>query len=241
MAYGLFADIFTSTEKKVAVQELEDAKIDYQLAEKRLKSAAEELFITRKKALITIEKTESKLKRRRDFSIENVTKIAVARASIRDFTEIIQNESKLPIDANYSENRNNLALGTSIGVIGAIGGGVLRSVGTRAFGSALGSATLGMGLFPLLGIASMGAAAYYSFKSFNNDDELNNIKKQKKEIDSYTDKIIKCTSDIISLKKVIEQETDKVNNLLDNGATSYHEIVETIKILCVNINKRFDI
>jgi hypothetical protein len=227
MAYGLFADIFTSTKEKEAVQKLEDAKIDYQLAEKRLKKAAESLYYARKSALKEIEDAESKLKRRRNFSINNVTEIAVARASVRNFTEIIQNESNLPDTDYYSEKRDNLIIGTTIGTLGAIGVGMLGRTAMATFGSLL---------FPLGAI--VGGLAMFAF---NTNDEYDKINKQTSEIKRVTDKIQQRISEIEYLTDDIVDNTYQLNKYIAIGKDDYQKIIEIIKSLCVNINKRFDI
>lgn len=227
MDYGLFADIFTSTEKKMAVQKLEDAKIDYQLAEKRLKKAAERLYYARKSALKEIEDAESKLKRRRDFSINNVTEIAVARASVRNFTEIIQNESNLPYTDYYSEKRDNLIIGTTIGTLGAIGVGMLGRTAMATFGSLL---------FPLGAI--VGGLAMFAF---NTNDEYDKINKQTKEIKRVTDKIQQCIREIENLRFDIEDNAYHLKEYITKGKDDYQTIIDIIKSLCVKINKRFDI
>ena len=198
-------------------RELEYTKINYRLAEKDLKSAADDLYEVRKLALKVIEDAEITLNRRRDFDLDNITEIALARASVRQFSDIVKKESNIS-KYNYSDNQYD----------------------TTSIITTLGSIGLSLFAFPILGVARaaiIGGSTFLSTRLLNDKkikDEIKHIKDEIKKLDD-------CKSNIEDLTKKIHKDTQFLEENLDKGADDYPIIVKTIKSLCNDINKKFDI
>lgn len=85
-------DLLNSDAKNKALKELEKAQLEYKLTGERANKDVVSLYYKRKEALHCIEQAELFLKKQPDFGIDNISKIAEYRASIRLFVEAVQNE-----------------------------------------------------------------------------------------------------------------------------------------------------
>jgi len=196
-------------------RELESTKINYRRAENDLKSAAYDLYRERADALKVIEDAEITLNRHRDFDLNNITEVALARASVRQFSDIVNKESNIS-QYNYSDNQYDItSIITTLGSIGLLFA------------------------FPISGVARtvIGGAVLLSTGLHNDKkikDEIQHIKDEIKKLDD-------CKSNIKNLAEKIHRDTQSLEEYLDKGSEYYPIIIKTIKSLCNDINKKFDI
>lgn len=149
-------DLFNSDKKKVALQRLEKAQIMYETTGNRASKSVESLYEMRKKAVIVIEEAELFLKGLPEIDIENITEIANARASIRLFTEALQNEANAKKALKDSTGKY-----TGVAIAGTAAGAAVATLGptaAMAFATTFGTAATGSAISTLSGVAATNAA-----------------------------------------------------------------------------------
>lgn len=149
-------DLFNSDKKKVALQRLEKAQIMYETIGKRASKSVESLYQMRKKAVVAIEEAELFLKGLPEIGIENITEIANARASIRLFTEALQNEANVKKALKDSSGKY-----AGAAIAGTAAGAAVATLGptaAMAFATTFGTAATGTAISTLSGVAATNAA-----------------------------------------------------------------------------------
>ena len=143
-------DLFNSDTKKKALKELEMAQKMYESTGRRASRAVQSLYEKRKEAVVAIESSELFLKKRPDFGIDNIKKVAYARVSIRLFTEALFKEK-------YSLNTIGGSTGKYAGaaMAGTAAGAAVATLGPSA---AMASAATGTAISTLSGAAATNAA-----------------------------------------------------------------------------------
>lgn len=160
---GVFSSLSKSNSKKEALQSLEIAQSEYESIGKEANMAVQQLYSLRKKAVHRIEDITSILEKQSDFGSDNFREIAEARASIRLFTEAMQNEkmaqdlTNTPIEKGHSNNISAEAVG--VGSVAA--GAAVATMGptaAMAIATTFGTAATGTAISTLSGAAATNAA-----------------------------------------------------------------------------------
>lgn len=149
-------DLLKNNKKKDALKNLEIAQQIYESKGLYASSLVNDLYKARKKAVKSIETAEVVLNKQPDFGIENIKKVADARASIRLFTEAILNEKKLSgtIDDPTGKYAGAALAGTTTGAAVA----TLGPSAAMAFATTFGTAATGTAISTLSGAAATNAA-----------------------------------------------------------------------------------
>lgn len=252
--------------KDQALKNYERANRELKKTGERGSEAAQALFLHRIEALKAIEAAERKLIKRHDFDIDNIRKIADAKAKIRQFAEAIQigNEDVDSSDVSFSFSefgkKAMIAFSTAFGsaatdsAISTISGTTTIEDRTIAWLSGLsgGAVAAGSAFLILTGPSgwALGAAAINKTTALKRknakiaqqaNEAADSLDRIKKKVEKSIDRINLC-------RKEIAEGIGALNSLMkgipiDNGQVKYNdeEIVKTIENLCTNINKKFTI
>jgi hypothetical protein len=148
--------MFNSDKKKDALHKLEMAQKDYESAGKRASESVTELYLVRKQAVKRIEQAENFLRKQTDFGVDNIEKVANARASIRKFTEAVQNETNITNSITDSTSKY-----AGVAVAGTVTGAAVAALGptaAMAIATTFGTAATGTAISTLSGVAATNAA-----------------------------------------------------------------------------------
>lgn len=148
--------MFKNKEKKEALKNLEDAQRVYMSTGRRASVAVQELYEKRKDALKIIEYAEDFLKKQPDFGYDNIKIVAEARASIRLFTENVQDEQQAL--KGISDPTSTYA---RLAMTGAGAGAAVATMGptvAMSIATTFGTAATGTAISTLSGAAATNAA-----------------------------------------------------------------------------------
>ena len=243
-----------SDKKDKALRELEASQKAYESMGKVGNEAVAKLYMVRKAAMLEIEKMEDILKRQPDFDIQSIKKIADARASIRLFTEAVQNEvrseqnNENSID-DYSEviamstTFATAALTAALRVLPGLATTARSTAGVVGSNVVLGIGSTLLSMAGPIGLAIGGVFAGSTLKK--NQQIIEEATKMKSDLDRNTKKIRKTIGKIIQLSNEISSSVAKLSVLStlppDMLRPKYNEIVAEIVNLCQKINRKFTV
>ena len=256
-------DFFNKEKKKKALHRLEVAQTKYEMTGIRANDSVESLYEKRKAAVKIIEDAEVFLKGLPDIDVENIMQIAYSRASIRTFTEAIQNEenAKKSLQDSSGKYVGAAIAGTAVGAAVA----TLGPTAAMAFATTFGTAATGTAISTLSGVAATNAALAWigggalaaggggmaagaailsmagpiglAIGGVAAGAALSKASSKNKKIAEEADRM---TGEIDSAINKLERAIDKIKSLIDEISTAVSSLQTLLKGMVIDGNVRYD-